>query len=89
MSRRTCIEIDLADFDEADILAEAARISERRSSPLEHGPETSRDVLARVLSDLAASIAQGRNDEALRFLNDLAGDDRALRDAVDIGRRRR
>jgi hypothetical protein len=88
--RRVELEVDLDEFDDADILEAVEKIIEAngRAVMLGGGPETPAVMLHRMVSDLAFAIAVGNRDEALYRLDQLVGDNPRLRDAVDLGTRR-
>lgn len=88
--RQIEVTVNIDDFDDADILEAASRIMSvrGRSAMLGGGPETPGETLHRLVGDLASAIVFGDPTEALLRLDDLVGDNRNLRDAIDIGRRR-
>lgn len=80
-SRTRTIEVDLDDFDAEDILEAARGIAARVGSD-------EFDLSSGLVADLAADIVQGRTDSALVLLDRLVGESPALRQAIDVGRRR-
>lgn len=84
--------VSLDDFDDSDILDAADRIRRGETggfNPLDDGPPSKRERLIVLVSDLATAIVGNDPIETLRRLDDLVGDDKGLREAVDLGRRRR
>lgn len=87
-TRSISVNVDINDFDDADILAAAESIMASGSRVALLGPETPLEAMTRLIADLAASIVRGDHREALRCLDDLVGDNRRCREAIDIGRLR-
>lgn len=80
MARRTIeVEFDLSDLEDDDLRAEC------RS----RGIDDSLGVDAVTVSDLAHAIASGATELALHYLDSIMADSAGLRNAVEIGRRRK